>query len=160
RNQIAPAPIVAEPLSATAIPSSAAMVRKWHLPAAMEDLRMRLEREHDAWRGLVADLARDLEGGDGNQAVASLNALGYRFRRSGREEEERVLPALEQLTGVAAFSRAAAARSEHRVLLDLLGGIERAVTASDLVVAAIDLRELAVTLELHMRKELQMIDLL
>lgn len=126
----------------------------------MQEIRLQLAKEHEAWRGLIATLSRALGEGRVDTAVTTLDSLAQRFRRSVRDEEERILPAFEQVTGVAALSRAAAARSEHRVLLDLLGGIERAVNRGDLAVAEIDLRELNVTLELHMRKELQIVELL
>lgn len=126
----------------------------------MEDLRSRLTLEHEALRGLTQRLSRDLQEGDRAAANATLDTLVQRFRRCVRDREDRLLPHLEEVTGVGALGRSSAMRSEHRVLLDLLAGIERAVSRGDLVVADIDLRELAVTLELHMKKEHSIVDLL
>jgi hemerythrin HHE cation binding domain-containing protein len=123
------------------------------LPAAMEELRSKLVLEHEALRGLTAQLACDLRAQDDQASTATLNALVQRFRRCVREREEQLLSRLEQLTGVAALTRAAAMRSEQRVILDLLAGIELAVGRGDLLVAEVDLRELSVALELHMKKE-------
>ena len=119
-----------------------------------------MTREHEAWRGLLANLATALRDGHAELAIGALDAFARRFRQWVRNEQEQLLPALEQLIGVAALSRAATARSEHRVLLDLLASVESAVGRGDTLVAEIDLRELCVTLELHMRKELHIADLL
>jgi hypothetical protein len=125
----------------------------------MDGLRRKLELQHDELRGHTAELSRTLRSGDVAAAMSATHALLFTFRRSVREVEERVLPRLEELTGVGALSRASAARSEHRVLLDLLRGLERAVARGDLSVAAIDLREVDVTLELHWKKECNIADL-
>ena len=82
----------------------------------MEDLLQKMALEHRALRGLAAQLARDLDGGDKASATGTLQTLAQRFRSCVRDREERLLPRLEELTGVGALSRASAVRSEHRVL--------------------------------------------
>ena len=126
----------------------------------MEDLLQKIALEHRALRGLASQLSRDLEGGDKASATGTLHTLAQRFRTCVRDREERLLPRLEELTGIGALTRAAAVRSEHRVLLDLLGIVEKSVSRGDLVVAAIDLKELLAALELHLRKEEGIADLL
>ena len=119
----------------------------------MEDLASRLSHEHEQLRGRTVALAGHLQAGEAHSAVAALDVLALNFRRLVREQEERVLRVLEPMSGVGAVSRASAVRSEHRVLLDLLSVIERSVTAGDLAVAHIDLREWLATLDVHMKRE-------
>jgi hypothetical protein len=126
----------------------------------MVDLVQKIALEHGALRGLAAQLSRDLAEGSKALSMATLHTLAQRFRACVRDREEHLLPGLEELTGVGALSRAAAVRSEHRVLLDLLGLVEKAVNRGDLVVAAIDLRELIAALELHLRREEGIVQLL
>ena len=122
----------------------------------MECFTTRLARETRLIESLRA-LVRRYVGTDPVAADAAMVALGQHIRRQIQLEEHALFPAIEERLGDACFEPTARMRREHRVILELLGGIERGLAAGHLNAVAGDLSELTAALRAHLAEEQRVI---
>ncbi len=122
----------------------------------MECLATRLQREARLIESLRTVVQRYV-GTDTVAADAALSALGKHLRRQIQIEEHSLFPAIEERVGDPHFEPTRRMRREHRVILDLLGGIERGLAANNLDAVCGDLCELGAALRAHVEEETRVI---
>jgi hypothetical protein len=119
----------------------------------METTAQTLLREGRMIEGLQALVERYVGERMPARAQEALTTLAGRMRVRIRVEEEELFPRLEALVDTAEFSPTARMRRQHRVLLELVDGIELAIREGNLIAAAGDLCELRAALHTHLEEE-------
>ena len=119
----------------------------------METISLRLVREDRLIEGLRMVVERYVGDRLPERASDALVTLADHLRARIQLEEKQLFPAIEALVGVPDFAPTQRMRRQHRVLFELVVGIEAALGDGNFAAAAGDLRELCAALHTHAEEE-------